>query len=267
MTDPALRDRLAQTSWYHSIELAPGLVTPGWFDTRAVPERIGFPASLAGKRCLDVGTFDGFWAFEMERRGAAEVVAVDVLDPRRWDWPRNSPPEAVETISARKRDNRGFQIAKEALGSRVRLVDETVYALEAGELGEFDFVFCGSLLLHLRDPVAAIERLRGLCRGELMVTDAIDPFLSRLAGRRAIAELDGRGRPWWFHQTTGSLEALVERGGFRVVEGPRRYRIPPGPAQQRPPLRPRTLLDRHGRALLRDALRGSPHAVVRAVPA
>src|SRR5690606_33254437 len=47
MTDPALRDRLAQTSWYHSIELAPGLVTPGWFDTRAVPERIGFPASLA----------------------------------------------------------------------------------------------------------------------------------------------------------------------------------------------------------------------------
>ena len=42
----------------------------GWFDTRAVGPRSRCPTSLAGKRCLDVGTWDGFWAFEMERRGA-----------------------------------------------------------------------------------------------------------------------------------------------------------------------------------------------------
>ena len=35
------------------------------------------PESLAGVRALDIGTFDGFWAFEMERRGA-EVVAIDI---------------------------------------------------------------------------------------------------------------------------------------------------------------------------------------------
>ena len=57
------------------------MVTPGWFDTRAVAPKLPFPERSTGKRCLDIGTFDGFWAFEMERRGADEVLAIDLLDP------------------------------------------------------------------------------------------------------------------------------------------------------------------------------------------
>jgi tRNA (mo5U34)-methyltransferase len=51
------------------MELAPGVLTPGWLDHRGAVARVPFPDSLEGKRCLDVGTFNGFWAFEMERRG------------------------------------------------------------------------------------------------------------------------------------------------------------------------------------------------------
>ena len=40
---------------------------------------------MAGMRRLDSGTTDGFWAFELERRGAGEVVASDVLDATRLD--------------------------------------------------------------------------------------------------------------------------------------------------------------------------------------
>ena len=58
-----MRADVAEQEWYHTLELAPGVVTPGWFDTREVPQRLPIPASLAGRRCLDVGTFDGFWAF------------------------------------------------------------------------------------------------------------------------------------------------------------------------------------------------------------
>src|SRR3954469_23606194 len=97
--------------WYHTLELAPGVVTPGWFDTRKVVKQLPFPASLAGKRCLDVATFDGFWAFEMERRGAAETVAVDVLDPLAWDWPAKSESAVIETIAQRQEAGRGFEIA------------------------------------------------------------------------------------------------------------------------------------------------------------
>jgi predicted nicotinamide N-methyase len=45
---------------------------------RATANRVPFfPASFAGQRVLDVGTFDGFYAFLAEHRGAARVVAVD----------------------------------------------------------------------------------------------------------------------------------------------------------------------------------------------
>ena len=79
--------RVADQHWYHTIPLRDGVVTPGFFDTRTAAGRVPLPESLAGLRCLDIGSADGFWAFEMERRGASEVVAVDVADPGEQDWP------------------------------------------------------------------------------------------------------------------------------------------------------------------------------------
>src|SRR3954469_15020041 len=76
----------AQPHWYHTMELAPGVVTPGWFDLRGILDRMPWP-DVTGRRCLDVGTYDGQLAFELERRGAAEVVAIDLSDHAEWDWP------------------------------------------------------------------------------------------------------------------------------------------------------------------------------------
>ena len=70
LSDDALRDYLKSREWYHTIELRPGIETPGWFDVRGVAATLPWP-DLTGKRCLDVGTFDGFWAQEMVRRGAS----------------------------------------------------------------------------------------------------------------------------------------------------------------------------------------------------
>ena len=112
-TEGSLRQRVDAIEWYHTLELAPGVVTPGWFDTRSVVPRLPIPTSLEGMRCLDIGTFDGFWSFEMERRGAS-VTAIDVLDPRDWDWPLNSPAEAVDAIGHRKGEGTGFEIARGA---------------------------------------------------------------------------------------------------------------------------------------------------------
>src|SRR4051812_50070915 len=98
------------------MELAPGLETPGWHDTRPVVGEIPFPASLEGKRCLDVGTFDGFWAFEMERRGAAEVIAIDVLDPGQWDWPYGHEPEVVDSLAERQAGGAGVNVGGENPG-------------------------------------------------------------------------------------------------------------------------------------------------------
>jgi tRNA (mo5U34)-methyltransferase len=145
--------------WYHTIELAPGQETEGMFDLRPFVPRYGLPESLAGMRCLDVGTWDGFWAFEMERRGG-EVVGIDLDDERRLDWPPRRRPESFPD------EPRGanFAVAKDALGSKVERRVVSIYDATPEELGTFDFAFCGSVLIHLRDQLLALERIAGLVR-------------------------------------------------------------------------------------------------------
>ena len=261
-------EELLAREWYHTIELAPGIVTPGWFDTRPVVPRLPFPASLAGMRCLDVATFDGFWAFEMERRGAGEVHAIDVLDPRAWDWPVLSADETVAAINRRKEGGRGFEHARRALGSKVRFEERSVYALDPDDLGEFDFVYVGSLLLHLRDPVRALERVRSVCRGRLLLVDNIDLALTLLHPRRAVASLDGDGRPWWWKANLAALVRMVRSAGFEVEGPPTRLYMPPGRGHpSRRTLRPRTLRTAEGRQIALTALKGDPHAALLARPA
>ena len=264
--DAELAREVAALEWYHTMELAPGVETPGWHDTRAIARQVPLPRSLEGKRCLDVGTFDGFWAFEMERRGAAEVVALDILDPKQWDWPLDSEPATVEAIGKRKAGGRGFEIARRALGSSVKRLERSVYEVSAEDLGRFDLVYLGSLLVHLRDPVRALERLRTVCDGALIVVDGIDLLLSLAMPKLPVATLDARGRPWWWYPNEAGLRQLVEAGGFSVLDGPRRIYMPPGTGQPRSSFHPKMLTNRDGRHALIVARRGDPHAVLVARP-
>jgi tRNA (mo5U34)-methyltransferase len=252
--------------WYHTIELAPGLVTPGWFDTRKVVSKLPFPASLAGRRCLDVATFDGFWAFEMERRGAAETIGIDILDPLAWDWPANSAAGVIEALDQRKEGGQGFEIARDALGSAVERVEMSVYDLDPATVGEFDFVYVGSLLMHLRDPVRALERVRSVCRGSLLLVDNINLGLSLTHPWRPVAALDGRGRPWWWKMNLPGLVRAVEAAGFRLSRAPKRIWMPPGKGHPRARLSRDLLKSEDARALLVAAVKGDPHAAILAEP-
>jgi tRNA (mo5U34)-methyltransferase len=63
--------------WYHTIDLGQGIITPGSYDHRSYLQFYGLPEDLAGKTALDIGAGSGFFAFEMERRGA-KVTATDL---------------------------------------------------------------------------------------------------------------------------------------------------------------------------------------------
>jgi tRNA (mo5U34)-methyltransferase len=192
-----------------------------------VVERLPWP-DVRGKRCLDVGTYDGFFAFELERRGAAEVVAVDVADPHDWDWPPDAraegPKRVVEALGTEHA--RGFDVAREALGSRVERRDMTIYEIGPGTVGEFDVVVCGSLLLHLRDPLRALEAIRSVCRGSFLTAEEIRLSLTLLHRRRALAELDGSGEKvqWWVPNAAGH-ERMLFAAGFAVERTTRPYAV------------------------------------------
>src|SRR5581483_12366538 len=131
VTDIAsLRERASEIGWYHSMELAPGLVTSGMFDLRDQVARYGLPERMDGLRVLDVGTWDGFWAFEFERRGAAEVIALDLDDEAELDWPPRRRPTRFPEL----RRGEGFRLAHEVLGSRVERVVCNLYDADPAEL-------------------------------------------------------------------------------------------------------------------------------------
>jgi tRNA (mo5U34)-methyltransferase len=261
-----IRRLVAEREWYHTMELAPGVTTPGFFDHRPLVPRLPFPASLAGRRCLDIATFDGFWAFEMERRGADEVIAIDILDPLAWDWPFGSGDEVVAALERRKQGGMGFRIAADLLGSSVQHVECSVYDLDPAVHGTFDFVYMGSLLMHLRDPVRALERTRSVCSGTFLLVDNVDLLLSCLSPRRPLADLDGVGRPWWWKPNLAALRRMVTAAGFEVVAGPRPVLVPAGPEIKAQRLPARALVSRSGRQAALRARVGDPHAYLLARP-
>ncbi|MDQ3571647.1 MAG: class I SAM-dependent methyltransferase [Actinomycetota bacterium] len=261
-----LRDEVEGVQWYHTFELAPGLETPGWFDLRNDVAKLPLPSSLEGKRCLDIGTFDGFWAFEMERRGA-EVLAIDIIDPAKWDWPAGAEQATIDAISQRKRGGNGFELVKAVLGSKVTRRDLSVYDLDPSDVGTFDFVYLGSLLLHLRDPVRALSRVRDVCAGTFVLCDAIDVAKTVLFPREPVASLEGRGRPWWWRPNVAALERVVEAAGFASAAPTRRLRLTPGAGQPPPKLSGATLRSRVARQQIAHARFGDPHAIIEARPA
>ena len=203
MSDEALEAAVAgNRRWYHSIELAPGVVTPGQVDHRRVASRI-LPGDLRGKRALDVGTFDGFWAFAMEARGA-EVVATDVetIDAAQW------PPMHRERLRAVTEDwdvrlGRGFTVAAGALRSHARRVVCDVHALDATAIGgPVDLAFMGALTLHLRDPVGALERVASTLKpgGTLIQMEGFSPWATLLAPRTPLGRFSAVRTDfnWWW---------------------------------------------------------------------
>jgi tRNA (mo5U34)-methyltransferase len=218
VTDAAARVR--ELSWYHTIDLGDGLVTEGWFDLRSHVRYYGLPERMDGMRVLDIGTWDGFWAFEMERRGA-DVVALDVDHEAEYDWPpRRRPTEWTVTDRGQ-----GFRVAKEILGSNVERVTQNIYRATPEELGTFDLVFVGAVILHLRDQLLALERLANLCHGRFIFADEYDPLsglipfpVSRYFADRdkaVVFWLPAR-RTWRRMLWTAGFDNVEDKGTFKV---------------------------------------------------
>jgi tRNA (mo5U34)-methyltransferase len=250
--------------WYHTLELPGGAATPGWFDLRRVVGTLPWP-DVRGKRCLDVGTYDGFYAFELERRGAAEVVATDIADHEHWDWPaaaRARGGEALALLAGEK--GRGFEVASAALQSSARKVEVSVYDLNPAEFGTFDVVVCGSLMLHLRDPVRALEAIRSVCRSWLLSIEEVSRRLSVVFPNRPVADMsfDEQLCQWWVVNARGHRR-LVEIAGFETVSVKRPFTLPFGAGN------PSFRAERHGPLggrFTSRAARGVTHAALLARP-
>jgi tRNA (mo5U34)-methyltransferase len=171
-----------------------------------------------------VATANGFWAFEMEHRGASEVLAID-LPPEHMDWPGNTHPKPK---AADAQEIRSFDVAHKALESRVQWREMSVYDLDPGTVGKFDFIFMGSLLLHLRDPVGALASVRRVLHGELLSVDAISRPLTALHPLQPIARFEAPGWPLWWVMNLQAYRQLFGAADLEIVASGRPFFVKSG---------------------------------------
>jgi SAM-dependent methyltransferase len=211
--------------WYHTIDLPAG-ATDGAVDLRAVAPRV-LPARLDGLRALDVGTFDGFWAFELEKRGAA-VVATDLDRFDEAHWPRQNRAALAAEAGDRGPGER-FGLARQALGSSVRRVVTSVEDLTAEAIGgPVQYAVMGDLLLHLRDPVRGLERVHDALApgGRLLTLEQVNVPLSILRPRRAAGSFQARATKMnWWEPNVRALQDWLAVAGFERSRLRRIYRL------------------------------------------
>ena len=102
-------------------------------------------------RVLDVGCFDGFYAFLAERRGAERVVAVDNEEYRLW---------VASRWGVELEGGEGFRAVHGLLGSGVEYRRMDAFAL-AGLEERFDLVYCFGILHRVENPLGLLRVLRG----------------------------------------------------------------------------------------------------------
>ena len=139
---------------------------------------------LTGKSVLDIGGWDGFFAFAAERRGAARVAVVD-----HYMWSMDSPGQQAywrrcmeEGVAPRPYHEtefwhpdtlpgkRGFDLAREALGSSVEPIVADFMTCDLAALGEWDVVLYLGVLYHMEEPLTALRRVAAVT-GELAVVE------------------------------------------------------------------------------------------------
>ncbi len=199
-TPEDLNRRIDQHKWWHVIELAPGITTPGKASNQTILPFLEIPADLTGKTVLDIGCWDGYFSFECENRGAARVVASDV-----WEYAGRG----------------AFDFARETLTSNVEPMVASVYDLSPDlfDGDRFDLVLFLGVLYHLKDPLGALEKAASVTApgGTMIIDTVVDvkhltdevPVMRYFPG----AEANKDPSNWWA-PNPAAVAAMCATAGF-----------------------------------------------------
>lgn len=204
--------------WYHRFEVIDGVFTEGVLETNVthmLRQLDMDPDELSGKRLLDVGTFNGGWAFGFEALGA-EVVTIDIHDPA----------------------NMGITVVKEIRDSEVTSFQMSIYDIDADRLGTFDYIFYSGVFYHLKHPLLALENINKVARQGAIVfghgtscdTWISDDDKAMLNLQQCYPEVNeypmahfvrdryNNSTNNWFIPNAKGYEAWLKRTGFRVLK-------------------------------------------------
>jgi tRNA (mo5U34)-methyltransferase len=203
MDQGKIASEIAKISWFHTFDFGNGIVTDGYDKSYRRIRTLHMPEDLSGMSVLDIGSWDGFFAFEAERRGASRVLATDSFCWSGEGWGTKD----------------GFNLARNILNSKVEDREIDVMNLSPEKVGEFDLVLCLGVLYHMRDPLLALEKVFSVTKRQLILDTHIDcmtikrPVIAFYPGK----ELNNDGSNWC-GPNRAAVEAMLKTVGFKRVE-------------------------------------------------
>ncbi len=175
---PLKVETLEECAFYHTFDL-PGIGTvPGEWDLRQTVSAYLGKVNFNGRRVLDVGTADGFLCFYAEQQGASEVVALDLSPEHDWDIVPFAQMDTQAELQKRRKGiqklNNAFWLAHRLLNSRAKLIYSDAYSFRWPSQ-DFEVVIFGAILLHLRDPFLALQRILESAKDTVIVAELLWP--------------------------------------------------------------------------------------------
>ena len=168
--------------FYHTTNLPKYGLIEGEWDLRGNEKKYLGSVDFNRKKVLEIGTASGFLCFFMEKNGA-EVVAYDLSDNDQWDIVPYANTDYKKIMHKRKKRilelNNSFWITHEALKSKAKVVYGSVYNIPDG-IGQFDVCTMGSILLHLRDPFLALQKVSSLTKKTIIITDIVSRYRGKI---------------------------------------------------------------------------------------
>ena len=164
--------------FYHTMDIPGHGTVRGDWDLRGREAAYLGNVDFRGKRVLEIGTASGFLCFFMEAMGA-EMFAYDLSDQHDWDVVPlagvNYDDYIAQSRRLTRRLNNGYWLAHKAFRSQAKVMYGTAYDVPGG-MGRFDIATFGSVLLHLRDPFLALQRVTAHIDDTVIVTDLFPRF-------------------------------------------------------------------------------------------
>ena len=211
-------------TWFYHRATLPGIGEVGeHWDLRQCTDAYLGNYAFEGKRVLDVGCASGFLSFEMEKRGA-EVVSFDLDDGANWnivphfqlraDLPEIRAAQSATLMQLKK----AYWLAHRLLGSKAKANYGDIYAMNDG-LGEFDVIYYGMVVGHLRDVYQALYQGAKRCREAMIVTSMFEVNdTPRATFIPSPERWDNLAITSWWSQTTGLMRNMLGTLGFQVVD-------------------------------------------------